>query len=108
MSKMVAMAVPRAGAKLERVERNVPMPGPKELLLRVHACGVCHSDSFTVEGTASDIAYPRVPGHEVIGAVEAVGANVEGWNIGDRAGVGWFGGSCCYCARCRRGDSFRM
>jgi alcohol dehydrogenase len=102
MSKMIAMVVPHAGAKLQRVEMDVPKPNPKELLIRVHACGVCHSDSFTVEGRVPGIVYPRVPGHEVIGSIDAIGSNVEGWKIGDRAGVGWFGGSCGYCARCRR------
>lgn len=106
MPKMIAMVVPKGGAKLQRVERDVPKPGPKELLIRVHACGVCHSDSFTVEGHMPGIAFPRVPGHEVIGSVEAIGPTVEGWKIGERAGVGWFGGSCGYCARCRRNEAF--
>jgi D-arabinose 1-dehydrogenase-like Zn-dependent alcohol dehydrogenase len=106
MSKMIAMVVPQAGAKLQRIEREVPKPGAKQLLLRVHACGVCHSDSLTVEGLMPGIVYPRVPGHEVTGVVESIGANVEGWEPGARAGVGWFGGSCGYCVRCRTGDSF--
>jgi D-arabinose 1-dehydrogenase-like Zn-dependent alcohol dehydrogenase len=105
MSKMIAMVVPSSKAKLQRVEREVPKPGARELLIRVHACGVCHSDSFTVDGIPG-LAYPRVPGHEVIGAVEAIGSTVEGWKIGDRVGVGWFGGSCGHCARCRRSESF--
>lgn len=105
MPKMIAMAVLNAGGQLERIERDIPAPGGDELLIEVHACGVCHSDSLTVEGYIP-IQYPRVPGHEVIGTVAAVGANVSGWQIGDRAGVGWFGGSCGYCARCRRGDAF--
>lgn len=106
MTKMIAMAVPKAGGKLERVERDVPEPGPKEVLIKVHACGVCHSDSVTVEGLFPGIQYPRVPGHEVIGTVEAIGSTVEGWKVGDRAGVGWFGGSCGWCRRCRRGEAF--
>ena len=106
MPKMIAMVVPQAGAKLQRVERDVPTPGPKELLIRVHACGVCHSDSFAVEGQFPGIAFPRVPGHEVVGSIEAIGSSVEGWKVGDRAGVGWFGGSCGYCARCRRHEAF--
>jgi len=106
MTKMIAMVVPQAGAKLQRVERDVPNPGPKELLIRVHACGVCHSDSFAVEGQFPGIVFPRVPGHEVVGSIEAIGSNVEGWKVGDRAGVGWFGGSCGYCARCRRHEAF--
>jgi D-arabinose 1-dehydrogenase-like Zn-dependent alcohol dehydrogenase len=103
---MIAMQVPRPGAKFERVEREVPTPGVEELLIRVHACGVCHSDVVTVEGHFPGLQYPRVPGHEVIGSVEAVGANVRGWAVGDRAGVGWFGGSCGHCPRCRRGEQF--
>ncbi|HZY52574.1 MAG TPA: alcohol dehydrogenase catalytic domain-containing protein, partial [Reyranella sp.] len=99
MAKMIAMAVPHAGAKLQRVERDIPQPGPRELLIRVHACGVCHSDTLTVEGVAPGMVYPRVPGHEVMGAVEAIGPSVEGWKPGDRVGVGWFGGSCGYCSR---------
>jgi D-arabinose 1-dehydrogenase-like Zn-dependent alcohol dehydrogenase len=106
MSKMIAMVVPEPKGKLQRVEREVPKPGPRQLLIRVHACGVCHSDSVTVEGVLPGIVYPRVPGHEVIGEIEAVGPDVQGWKVGDRAGVGWFGGSCGYCERCRRGDAF--
>jgi D-arabinose 1-dehydrogenase-like Zn-dependent alcohol dehydrogenase len=106
MPNMIAMTVPRAGGKFERVERAVPSPGPGELLIEVHACGVCHSDVMTAQGLIPGIQYPRVPGHEVIGTVAAVGDNVAGWRIGDRAGVGWFGGSCGHCARCRRGDAF--
>src|ERR1700761_3593272 len=78
MAKMVMMAVPRAGAKFERIERDIPQPGPKELLIKEQACGVCHSDSATVEGLLPGIVYPRVPGHEVIGTVEAVGDAVDG------------------------------
>lgn len=103
---MIAMQVPRAGAKFERVEREVPTPGAGELLIRVHACGVCHSDRLVVEGHLPGLQYPRVPGHEVIGSVEAVGPNVRGWAVDDRAGVGWFGGSCGHCRRCRRGEQF--
>jgi len=106
MTTMIAMQVPRAGGRLERVERAIPEPGAKEVLIAVRACGVCHSDSVTVEGLMPGIAYPRVPGHEVIGTIAAVGSQVEGWAIGDRAGVGWFGGSCGWCPRCRRGDAF--
>lgn len=106
MSNMIAMVVPYAGGKLERVERQIPKPSPSELLIEVHACGVCHSDSLTVEGHVPGIQYPRVPGHEVIGTVAAIGDYVRGWHLGDRAGVGWFGGSCGYCARCRRGNAF--
>lgn len=106
MSTMIAMAVPHAGGRFQRVERDIPAPGAGELLIEVQACGVCHSDALTVEGVIPGIQYPRVPGHEVIGTVAAIGDDVAGWRVGDRAGVGWFGGSCGYCARCRRGDAF--
>jgi len=106
MSKMIAMTVPYAGGKFERIECDIPALGATELLIRVHACGVCHSDALTVQGYMPGIVYPRVPGHEVIGTVEGVGDNVTGWRVGDRAGVGWFGGCCGYCDRCRRGDAF--
>jgi alcohol dehydrogenase len=105
MSKMIAMVVPEANAKLRREEREIPVPGADELLLKVHACGVCHSDVVTMQGMLG-VTFPRVPGHEVIGTVEAVGPHVEGWKVGDRVGVGWFGGSCGYCPRCRRGEAF--
>jgi D-arabinose 1-dehydrogenase-like Zn-dependent alcohol dehydrogenase len=87
-------------------ERDVPEPGRREVRIRVQACGVCHSDSLTVLGRTPGIAYPRIPGHEVIGVIDALGADVEGWNAGARVGVGWFSGACFYCGRCRRGDFF--
>jgi alcohol dehydrogenase len=106
MPKMRAMTVPRAKAPFELVEREIPKPGRHEVLIKVHACGVCHSDSVTVEGLFPGIEYPRVPGHEVIGAIEAVGPDVDGWRGGTRVGVGWSPGSCGYCSRCRRGEAF--
>ena len=106
MSTMRAMAVPEAGAKLQMIERELPAPGPREVRLRVAACGVCHSDALTVEGLMPNITYPRIPGHEVIGSIEAIGPDVRGWDVGMRVGVGWFGGACGYCARCRRGEAF--
>jgi alcohol dehydrogenase len=105
MAKMRAMVVHKAGGPLHAEERDIPVPGRREMRIRVQACGVCHSDSVTVEGLPT-IRYPRVPGHEVIGVVDAIGEGVEGWSVGARAGVGWFGGSCGYCARCRRDDAF--
>jgi alcohol dehydrogenase len=105
MATTRSMTVPEAGGGLQMIEQDVPAPGSGEVLLRVIACGVCHSDSVTVEGLMP-ITYPRVPGHEVIGTVEAIGPGVRGWQVGTRVGVGWFGGSCGYCARCRRGDAF--
>jgi alcohol dehydrogenase len=106
MPTMIAMTAPGPGQKLRRIERDVPKPGPNEVLLKVHACGVCHSDAMTIEGHWPGIDYPRVPGHEVIGAVEALGSQVEGWKVGERVGVGWFGGACGYCRQCRRGNAF--
>jgi D-arabinose 1-dehydrogenase-like Zn-dependent alcohol dehydrogenase len=106
MATMRAMVVPQVGAPFELVERDVPVPGRHEILIRVQACGVCHTDSVTVGGLFPGIVYPRVPGHEVIGTIEALGADVAGWSIGARAGVGWFPGSCGYCSRCRRGEAF--
>lgn len=106
MGKMRAMVVPEAGAKLRLEEREVPTPGRREVLVRVHACGVCHSDALTVGGHMPGIKYPRVPGHEVIGTVEAVGPEVDGWKTGMRVGAGWFPGSCGYCSQCRHGNEF--
>jgi alcohol dehydrogenase len=106
MTKMRAMVVPQAGGKLQAEERDVPQPGPQEVCVRVHACGVCHSDSLIVEGHMPGLTYPRIPGHEVIGVVEALGAEVHGWKAGQRVGVGWFGGACGYCGHCRRGNGF--
>jgi len=106
MPKMRAMTVPKPKARLELVEREIPTPGRYEVLIKVQACGVCHSDSVTVEGLFPGIQYPRVPGHEVIGRIEAVGADVEGWSAGTRAGVGWSPGYCGYCDHCRRNEAF--
>lgn len=96
--------VARAGAPLEIVMRDVPEPKAREVRIRVQACGVCHSDSVTVLGQFPGITYPRAPGHEVIGVVDAVGADVPQWKTGQRVGVGWYGGHCGRCEPCRRGD----
>lgn len=92
------------GETLELIERELPAPSRGEVLVRVEACGVCHSDALTVEGGMPGIEYPRVPGHEIAGRIEAVGDGVHPWEIGQRVGVGWFGGNCGYCDPCRRGD----
>jgi D-arabinose 1-dehydrogenase-like Zn-dependent alcohol dehydrogenase len=89
---------------LEHVEREVPDPGPGQVRVRVEACGVCHSDSVTVEGHWPGISYPRVPGHEIAGTIDALGPEVPGWAVNDRVGIGWHGGHCGYCDSCRRGD----
>jgi len=106
MSKMRAMIVPEIRGRFRMEERELPEPGRHEVRVRVHACGVCHSDSVTVEGLMPGLSYPRIPGHEVIGVIDAVGPDVDGWNAGARVGVGWFGGSCGHCGHCRRGDAF--
>lgn len=104
MAKMRAVQVAKAGGPLELVEKEIPEPAAGWVRVKVHACGICHSDSLTVEGHWPGIKYPRVPGHEVAGVVDAMGAGVLGWKAGDRVGIGWYGGSCGYCDRCRRGD----
>jgi alcohol dehydrogenase/propanol-preferring alcohol dehydrogenase len=101
---MKAMQVPAPGTPFEMVEREIPLPGPYEVLIKIAACGICHSDAFVREGGWPGIAYPRVPGHEVTGAVEDVGDAVVSWAIGDLVGVGWHGGHCFVCDRCRAGD----
>ena len=106
MAKMRAMAVHEAGGKLQAEERDIPVPKRDEMRIRVEACGVCHSDVLTVHGLMPGIQYPRIPGHEVIGVVDALGEGVSGWSVGARAGVGWFGGACGYCSRCRRDAAF--
>ncbi len=103
VAKMQAVQVGRAGGSLELVEREVPEPARGEVRLRIEACGVCHSDSFTVEGLFPGLAYPRIPGHEIAGVIDALGPGVTGWRAGQRVGVGWFGGHCGYCEPCRRG-----
>jgi D-arabinose 1-dehydrogenase-like Zn-dependent alcohol dehydrogenase len=106
MAKMHAMIVPAAGERFRMEERDLPEPGAHEVRIRVQACGVCHSDSFTVEGHMPGIRYPRIPGHEVIGVIDALGPDVAGWVVGARVGVGWFGGSCGTCRHCRRDNAF--
>jgi len=85
------------------VERDVPTPGSRQVRIKVEACGICHSDSFTKMG-AFGIQFPRVPGHEVVGLLDAVGSDVPEWKLGARVGVGWHGGHCGHCTSCRKGD----
>ena len=103
MATMRAMQVPRAGADFQLVEREIPQPGRRQVRIRVQACGVCHSDVITKDGVLP-IQYPRVPGHEVIGTIDALGADVASWQVGARVGVGWHGGQDGTCPACRRGD----
>src|ERR1700684_2411703 len=106
IAPMKAVQVPNPGGDFEIVEREIPKPEAGQVRVKVQACGICHSDSLTKEGTFPGIQYPRVPGHEVAGVIEAVGAGVAGWKPGQRVGVGWNGGYCGHCDHCRRGDFF--
>ncbi len=98
--------VSQANGPFELVEREVPQPGPNAVRVAVDACGVCHSDAFVKTGAFPGLALPRVPGHEVVGRVDALGPGVDGWTIGQRVGVGWHGGYCGKCDPCRRGKFF--
>jgi D-arabinose 1-dehydrogenase-like Zn-dependent alcohol dehydrogenase len=104
MARMRVVQVAAPGAPFELVERELPSPGNGEVRIRVQACGVCHSDSFTKEGSFPGIRYPIVPGHEIAGRIDAVGPGAEPWRAVQRVGVGWHGGHCGRCDRCRRGD----
>ncbi len=107
VATMKAAQVSGPGAGLEIVELQVSDPGPGEVRIKVQACGVCHSDAIIIEGRRPGIPYPRVPGHEVAGVVDAVGIGVTEWRTGQRVGVGWHGGHDGTCPECRRGD-FRL
>lgn len=104
MPKMRVAQVRVAKGAFDIVEREIPEPGPGQVRIKVQASGVCHSDALTKEGIWPGIQYPRVPGHEVAGVLDAVGTLVAVWKVGDRVGVGWHGGHCGYCSSCRRGD----
>jgi len=101
---MKVAQISKAGADFEIVEREIPKPGVGHVLIKVQACGVCHSDVFTKEGYWPGIQYPRVPGHEVAGIIDELGAGVSEWKKGQRVGVGWHGGHDGTCLACRRGD----
>jgi D-arabinose 1-dehydrogenase-like Zn-dependent alcohol dehydrogenase len=105
MAKTMKVAqISKAGGDFEIVEREIPKPGAGEVRIKVHACGVCHSDVLTKEGAWPGIQYPRVPGHEVAGIIDELGAGVSVWKKGQRVGVGWHGGQDGTCPSCRRGD----
>src|SRR5438094_8217609 len=106
MAKMRSVQVSSPKGPLELVERDIAEPRAGAVRIKVQACGICHSDSYTKEGLFPGIQYPRVPGHEIAGVIDAVGADVRGWTVGQRVGVGWHGGHCGYCDSCRRGDFF--
>lgn len=104
IAPMKAAQVPKPGADFEIVERETPKPAAGQVRVKLQACGVCHSDSVTVEGSWPGIQYPRVPGHEVVGIVDELGEAVSEWKKGQRVGVGWHGGHDGTCRECRRGD----
>jgi len=101
---MTVVQVPKPGADFQVVEREIPSPGAGQVRIKVKACGVCHSDVLTKEGSWPGIQYPRIPGHEVAGVIDDVGAGVSAWKKGQRVGVGWHGGHDNTCRECRRGD----
>lgn len=101
---MRAMEVPSRGAPFTKVERPIPDPGPGQVRIAVEACGICHSDALVREGHWPGLPYPRVPGHEVVGRIHALGEGVTSWRSGQRVGVGWHGGHCGVCDPCRAGD----
>jgi D-arabinose 1-dehydrogenase-like Zn-dependent alcohol dehydrogenase len=101
---MKVALVPKPGADFEKVEREIPKPGMGQVRIQVQACGICHSDVLTKDGTWPGIQYPRVPGHEVAGVIDELGAGVAEWKLGQRVGVGWHGGQDGTCLACRRGD----
>src|SRR5258706_63335 len=106
MPKMRAAQIARPGGSFELIEREIPQPGPGWVRVKGQACGICHSDSLVKEGHWPGLQYPRVPGHEVIGIVDGVGAGVSEWKPDQRVGVGWHGGHCGHCDACRSGDFF--
>jgi D-arabinose 1-dehydrogenase-like Zn-dependent alcohol dehydrogenase len=101
---MKVVQVPKPGADFELVEREIPQPGAGHVRIHVQACGVCHSDVVTKDGLLPGMSYPRVPGHEVVGVIDDVGAGVRDWKKGERVGIGWHGGQDGTCLACRRGD----
>src|SRR6266496_895826 len=105
-NKMRAVQVPRARGSFELVEREIPEPQAGWVRIKVEACGICHSDSLVKDGLWPGIQYPRIPGHEVIGVIDAVGPDVPDWKSGQRVGVGWHASHCGHCDPCRRGDFF--
>ena len=101
---MRSVQVSKANGPLEIVEKDTPQPGARQVRIKVQACGICHSDSFTKEGLFPGIQYPRVPGHEIAGVIDEVGKEVSQWQPKQRVAVGWHGGHCGHCESCRRGD----
>jgi D-arabinose 1-dehydrogenase-like Zn-dependent alcohol dehydrogenase len=101
---MKAVQVSQKGGSFELVEKAIPQPGPSQVRIKVEACGICHSDVVSKLGIWPGISYPRIPGHEIAGRIDAIGAGVTPWTSGQRVGVGWHGGHCFTCEPCRRGE----
>jgi D-arabinose 1-dehydrogenase-like Zn-dependent alcohol dehydrogenase len=104
MAKMRAAQISKAGGLFETVEREIPTPGPRQVRVKVEACGMCHSDAFVKFGAFPGLQLPRIPGHEIAGTIDAIGPGVTAWREGMRVGVGWHGGHCFECSACRRGQ----
>src|SRR5829696_682718 len=103
-TKMQAAQIGKGGGSFELVQRDIPEPGVGQVRVKVEACGICHSDVIVKDGGWPGLEYPRVPGHEIAGRIDALGSNVAAWKEGQRVGVGWHGGHCFVCEQCRRGD----
>ena len=104
MARMKVAQISKPGGDWELVERDIPQPGPRQVRIKVQACGICHSDVLVKEGMWPGIKYPRIPGHEVAGRIDAIGSAITAWKVGQRVGVGWHGSHCFECEACRRGD----
>lgn len=101
---MRAVQLSKPGADFELIQKEIPEPKESEVRIKVQACGVCHGEAIVKEGYFPDIKYPRVPGHEVVGTIDKLGSNVSFWEIGQRVGIGWYGGPCLTCEACRKED----
>jgi D-arabinose 1-dehydrogenase-like Zn-dependent alcohol dehydrogenase len=104
MSEMKVAQISKPGGDFEIVQREIPNPPPGHVRVRVEACGICHSDAFVKEGHWPGLQFPRIPGHEIAGVIDAVGEGVVTWQRGQRVGIGWHGGHCTTCEPCRRGN----
>ncbi|HWX21395.1 MAG TPA: alcohol dehydrogenase [Candidatus Binatia bacterium] len=104
MKRMKAAQVSKPNGDWELVERDIPEPDPGQVRIKVEACGICHSDMLVKKGLWPGLQYPRIPGHEIAGRIDALGGKVSQWKAGQRVGVGWHGGHCFVCEPCRRGD----
>lgn len=104
MKSMRAAQISRPRGDWELVEREIPEPGAGAVRIKVEACGICHSDMFVKDGLWPGLQFPRIPGHEIAGRIDALGTGVSEWKVGQRVGVGWHGGHCFHCDHCRRGD----